>query len=420
MERFYDTTDDPGTSDVVLTPAAFQKRKQKASLAIRNVLMTPDILGVEEMENLPTLQSLAAQISADAIAAGQPDPQYTAYLVEGNDIGGIDVGFLVNSTRVSNVTVTQFGLTTTYIDPGTGTPQTLNDRPPLLLTGTAHNGARAGLPITVIVNHLKAFPDDDPSDSRVRVKKEQQAEYLANLIQSRQTANPNELILSIGDYNDYEFNDGITDVLGIVRGTHAPSNQDLVPGPSLVSPTLTEFSQAFLTPDKRWSYVELGNAQQLDHVIGNPNAVARVTRFAIGHVNADYPEIFRGDATRPERISDHDPEVAYFSLPSAADVTPAVSLSSSGLVFNRATQLYVGTVTITNLTGAAIGSPVQLTFTGLPSGVTLANASGNLGGNAYITTSSIGADATVSVPVQFRVVGSARVSYTLNLYSGAF
>ena len=97
LERFFDTVNDPAKSDSVLTATAFANRLNKASLAIRNVLRTPDILGVVEMENLTTLQALAAKISADAIAAGQPDPTYQAYLVEGNDIGGIDVGFLVKS-----------------------------------------------------------------------------------------------------------------------------------------------------------------------------------------------------------------------------------------------------------------------------------------------------------------------------------
>ena len=38
MERFFDTVDDPGVSDVALTPAAFNNRLNKASLAIRNVM----------------------------------------------------------------------------------------------------------------------------------------------------------------------------------------------------------------------------------------------------------------------------------------------------------------------------------------------------------------------------------------------
>ena len=76
------------------------------------------------MENLTTLQTLAARIGTDAVAAGLPDPGYAAYLVEGNDIGGIDVGLLVKTApvaagvpRVEVVAVTQEGLATTYLEP---------------------------------------------------------------------------------------------------------------------------------------------------------------------------------------------------------------------------------------------------------------------------------------------------------------
>src|SRR5947208_1945590 len=92
MERFFDTVDDPAISDVALTTTAFNNRLNKASLTIRNILRTPDIIGVEEMENLGTLenpgalQSVANKVNNDAVAAGQPNPNYTAYLVEGNDI----------------------------------------------------------------------------------------------------------------------------------------------------------------------------------------------------------------------------------------------------------------------------------------------------------------------------------------------
>jgi predicted extracellular nuclease len=149
MERFFDTVDDPTTSDAVLTPAAFGNRLNKASLAIRKVLNYPDILGVEEQENLGTLQGVATKVNSDAVAVGDPNPNYQAFLVEGNDIGGIDVGFLVKTLRVSVVDVLQFGKTTTYLDPATNLQALLNDRPPLVLRATVN-----GLPVTVIVNHL--------------------------------------------------------------------------------------------------------------------------------------------------------------------------------------------------------------------------------------------------------------------------
>ena len=82
------------------------------------------------------MQAIATKVNIDAVAAGYRNPNYQAYLVEGNDVGGIDVGFLVKSARVTVASVTQYGLTDTYINPTTGLPELLNDRPPLVLNGT--------------------------------------------------------------------------------------------------------------------------------------------------------------------------------------------------------------------------------------------------------------------------------------------
>ena len=55
MERFYNDVvdaDNPGSTAVTVTTAAYQRRLAKASLAIRNVLNMPDIIGTQEIENL--------------------------------------------------------------------------------------------------------------------------------------------------------------------------------------------------------------------------------------------------------------------------------------------------------------------------------------------------------------------------------
>ena len=101
MERFFDTVNDADVDDVQLTEAAFQRRLSKASLAIRHVLRMPDILGAVEIENLGALQAIANRVNSDALAADGISPGYVAYLEEGNDIGGIDVGFLVKGARVN-------------------------------------------------------------------------------------------------------------------------------------------------------------------------------------------------------------------------------------------------------------------------------------------------------------------------------
>ncbi|MFL6227555.1 MAG: Calx-beta domain-containing protein [Pyrinomonadaceae bacterium] len=342
MERFFDTVNDPNTSDAVLTQTALDKRLNKASLIIRNVQRYPDVIGVEEMENLSTLQMVAAKVNSDAQSIdGLPNPNYVAYLSEGNDIGGIDVGFLVKESRVTTVDVTQIELAgcnhitgagcNTYTNPNTGNQELLNDRPPLVLRATiARPGGLGALPFTIIVNHLRSLSsiDDDVTPngtgtegSRVRAKRKAQAEFLANYIQSRQNADPNEKIITVGDMNAFRINDGYVDVIGTILGTPAPDDQTVVPGDGadLVNPNQTDLVDT-LTADQRYSYSFDGNAQVLDHVIVNPNAQAILNRFAYAREDADQPVKDYEDGNIPDRISDHDQPIAYFSL--TTPVTP--------------------------------------------------------------------------------------------------
>jgi uncharacterized protein len=326
LERFYDTTNDPDTSDAVLTPTAFANRLNKVSLAIRNVMKFPDVLGVEEIENLTTLQALAARVNDDAVAAGQPDPLYAAYLEEGNDVGGIDVGFLVKTPKVAVVDVTQVGKDATYIDPNTNQATMLNDRPPLVLRALVTPPAGAAFPVTVIVNHLRSLSGvEDLVDGRVRAKRAAQAEYLANLIQEYQGAG--EKVISVGDYNATQFNDGYVDVIGTILGTPAqPDEVVLATTPGLVNPALTDLL-GFAPAVQRYSYVYDGNAQEIDHVLVTSNFLSRINGLYYARTNADFPESYRSDANRPERYSDHDPVVAYVQLPTVvagAAATPAV------------------------------------------------------------------------------------------------
>ena len=113
------------------------------------------------------------------------------YLVEGNDIGGIDVGFLVKSTVVSVLNVTQEGADATYVNPTTLANDLLNDRPPLVLQAIVQKPGSSAKPITVINNHMRSLNGVDTNDAdgrRVRAKRRAQAEFLANLVQARQLA----------------------------------------------------------------------------------------------------------------------------------------------------------------------------------------------------------------------------------------
>jgi uncharacterized repeat protein (TIGR01451 family) len=401
-ERFFDTVNDPSVDDVALTPAAFALRLGKASLAIRNVMRTPDILGVEEMENLTTLQALAAKVNGDAVLEGDPNPNYQAYLVEGNDVGGIDVGFLVKGApRVTVLDVTQYNKDETYIDPNTGLPALLNDRPSLILRAEVQPLVGPLFPITVIVNHLRSLSGvDDPVDgNRVRTKRRAQAESLANLIQARQTANPNERIVLVGDFNAYQFSDGYVDVIGTVKGTPTPADEVVLASSDLVNPDLTNLVDT-LPPGQRYSYSFDGDGQVLDHVLVTSNLLELVRSFAFARNDADFPESYRGVATRPERVSDHDMPVATFRFPSA-DLSVTVSASSSSVVTGTSVTytLTVSNAGPTSASGVTVTDdlPAALTFVSCAS--TGTGACGGSGNHVTVAFPSLasGASSTMTI-----------------------
>ncbi|MGI8918733.1 MAG: Ig-like domain-containing protein [Pyrinomonadaceae bacterium] len=302
-------------------------QRQKAALAIRDVMKLPDIIGHAEIFELTGLQALAAEVNAIA-----PGVSYQAFLVEADSTTGDadqDVGYLVNTARVQVDSVTQIELAgclgnaatcNTYIDPTNGQPAYLNDRPPLVLRARVQP-LGVNLPVIVVVNHLRSFIDIElvtGEGPRVRAKRTAQAEFLADLLQDLQSGNPGTSVISVGDYNAYQFNDGYTDPLSVIKGNPTPDDQIVVDqSPDLVNPNFINLIDD-LPADERYSFIFEGTPQALDHVLVNTVANGRKTRIAIARNNADFPEFpaaaFVSNAARPERNSDHDMPVAYFSL----------------------------------------------------------------------------------------------------------
>ncbi|HEX2640480.1 MAG TPA: hypothetical protein VHL50_07910 [Pyrinomonadaceae bacterium] len=316
LENFFDDQDDPSIKEDVLTPEAFQRRLKKVSVAVRDLMKSPDVIGVEEVENLATLKRLAEKINADSVAAGNPDPKYTAYLVDGNDGRGIDSGFLVKSSRIKVVETKQFGKDEKFDNPSTNGEIYLNDRPPLMLRASIDD-TKSGKPFefTVVVNHLKSFLgySDPRQRDGVREKKKLQAEFLAKWVDARQKADPNERIILLGDFNFYQFNDGVMDVIGTIKGKPAGKDAVQITSDDLVTRDLVDLVDS-IDQKQRYSFVYDGNTQVLDHMLINDPLIKHVAGFGYLRVNADYPEAYRNDDSRPERFSDHDPAVAYFSL----------------------------------------------------------------------------------------------------------
>lgn len=332
---------------------------EKVGTYVVDVLRSPDVLGLQEVETLAVLESLASWIASNG------GPAYDAYLLEGHDVGGIDVGYLVNPARVSGAAVSQLRFDEVWDDPNDGETE-LHDRPPLLLQGEflSPAGGRA-MPFAVINNHLRSRGGVDTSNAageRVRAKRFLQAKAVAEEAQAFQTANPATPLVLVGDYNSFQFSDGFVDMVGLIAGiyddaknTCAPANAvttcDLVTG-NITNPPLV-VGVELADENERYSYEftdNLGNIQgqardpsshqTIDHVMFAQSVLPLVADVAFGRANSDASIEGYETGTGPDGLggtqtslaigsSDHDGVVAFISTDCSAN--PAADGDGDGI-----------------------------------------------------------------------------------------
>ena len=334
----------------------YPRKADKIAQTIVNYLGTPDVLGLIEVANPETLADIATRVGT--IAAN--DPAYQSVMVSTS--GTQRLGLLLKKSliggqpRVTLVGAAQeygAGLHVLCPDGVSYTAGLLNDRPPLVvdLLIAGPNGSQ--LPVTVINNHLKSMIDlDSTADAdanyacfndplnpgggegrRNRAKRQQNAEFLAELVQQFQAADASRAIVLVGDFNAYEFNDGYADLMGTIKGEPSANDATVVPddGTDLVNPNLILLTE--LAPrDERYSYTFAGNAQTIDHILVNEAVVSRTVgepRMEFARVNADFHQADRTDTGNAFANSDHDPAVAFLDV--AAFRTADLSVSNASV-----------------------------------------------------------------------------------------
>jgi predicted extracellular nuclease len=325
--RLYDDIDDPDvevidpvnpevvirtTNETILDSDEYARRLTKFSSYIREVLMSPDILAVSEVESQVVLQDLA-----DLIQVDDPAISYTAYLEEGNDIGGIDVGFLVLDT-VEVDGVTQLG----RFEILDFDDSLLNDRPPLLLEARQVSDG-SDFPISVIAIHGRSLSgiDDSGRGPRVRQKRYEQAQSVAVKVQQLQIDNPDINLVVAGDFNAYEFTDSYVDVTGHMKGGFTAADNlicDSNDCDDLVDPNM--INQVLMIPaGQRYSFIFRGNAQALDHALTSKGLDELIRGFGYGRGNSDAAVDLINDDSTPLRSSDHDGLVLFMIKDSDGD-----------------------------------------------------------------------------------------------------
>ncbi len=299
LQRLFDEQDDPSTSDPVVNAAAVQTRIDRISRVIRETLRSPDVLAVEEVENEALLKRLAT-------ATGD----YDAYLFEGNDIGGIDVGLMVKRGRVRVLSVTQEGK-----DTGPANDR-LWDRPPLVARLEI-----GGFAFTAIVVHNRSLINAETAT--VAAKRRGQAEALRDIIATRAAAG--EEVIVLGDFNMFQFDE----LINVIRSREP----------------LTNLTDTLLLADN-YTYIQDGVRQTLDHVLITEGLKQRLYRYQVAHFNAEFPDVARNEPNGLARISDHDIPVATFVIdPNSVQITPAGvtnagSFLSSSLVPGQITTIF--------------------------------------------------------------------------------
>ncbi|MCF6299546.1 MAG: lamin tail domain-containing protein [Proteobacteria bacterium] len=305
MQRFFNDVDDTGPEDdgQVLTTMEYQDRLTKLSKYFREKLKSPHIVAVQEVERLDVLNDLATKIVDDG------GLNYTSVLIEGNDVGGIDVGYMYLG-NVTNLSLNQLGAAEIFAFDGS----ILHDRPPLHLQADVSIGFNE-LRVNLLNLHLRSRGSiTSPTDGeRVRKKRMTQGNSVAQMVADIQTASPGEAVIVLGDFNAFQFTDGLADVTGQITGTALEADNLEWTLPLFAADPLTQGVQTLLA-EQQYSFVFGGNAQVLDNSILNDPALLVFNQMQFTRGNADASIEFEDDNSTTVRSSDHDGFVLFLTL----------------------------------------------------------------------------------------------------------
>lgn len=287
-----------------------EDKAKKIAKGITTNMKSPDIIGVTEVQDNdgpnsggPEANESYERLIKKIQEAGGPKYKYLNIDPEMNEDGGqpnanIRVGFLYNPKRVhydKSIKPGDADTAVSYKDgnltrnPGRIDPHNPafdDSRKPLAAQFKFH-----GEQVIMLANHWNSKNGDMPlfgSQQPPALQSENQrteiAKAVGRFVDQVQKDNPQANIISVGDYNDFQWSKPIK---------------------TLESFNMTDMMNK--VPEKdRYSYVYQGNSQALDHVLVSNN-LADATKLDSVHVNSDFTDM-------SGRASDHDPLVAQIDL----------------------------------------------------------------------------------------------------------
>jgi len=285
------------------TKTSSADKARKLARAFAEDMQNPDIIGVTEVQDNngedagdSKANESYERLIAEIVKAGGVNYKYINIDPVSNQDGGapnanIRVGFLYNPERVSLTEGIPLGDATTPVayesgkltlNPGRIDPQNAafdSSRKPLAAQFEFQSES-----VIVIANHWNSKSGDTPLFGATQPpvygsegQRKQIATIVYDFIENVKTTNPDANVVSLGDFNDFQFSES----LKIHEGN-----------------LMTNMINKVETAD-RYTYLYQGNSQVLDHILVSNHLVDQ-TEIDILHINADFTDM-------AGRASDHDP-----------------------------------------------------------------------------------------------------------------
>jgi predicted extracellular nuclease len=316
------------------TQAEFDRQWPKTVAAI--LAMTPDVIGVNEIENDGYGADSSLQFLVDKLNAATAPGTYAFIDVDSNTgqvnalgTDAIKVGMLYKPAVVAPVGQTAALNSVAFVNGGDSAPRS---RPSL---AQAFEVTSTGARFIVDTNHLKSkgsacdTPDAGDGQGNCNEVRVNAATELMNWFATDPTGTGEKDILLVGDYNSYAMEDPIT----VIKNAGFTNLIDSLLGSEA-------YSYVF---DGQWGY--------LDHALSSATLVGQVSGVTEYHINADEPSVLdyntdfktanlQSTLYAPDqfRISDHDPVIVglnpihydFTGFFAPVDNLPTLNVSKAG------------------------------------------------------------------------------------------
>ena len=363
-------------------------RIAKLANAVVNYMRSPDLLAVQNAT--PTALNLL--LTAITGAGG---PGYTLTTESTADTNGMVNAFFVNANKFDGTPTAAQALATATFTNSSGSAQTLFGRSPLVLTANIPRKGIDDFPIYLVNASLldRSTLAALATSSDARTQREQQAEQLATQL-LEPMENLSEHVVLMGGLNSFEFSDGYVDTTGILDGNEAASGTVWLYDATTNSSTLinsttaaTNLTAAATNPaTSRYTYVESGSAEQLDHILYT-SEMSSLFSIDYARIGADFPVSTTYNTATVARATTHDGLVAYFTVPYPTTTTVTSAPNPS---YYDQTVTFTAKVVVTGDTTGAAGTPDgTVTFSDSVSGATMGTATLNSSGVATLTYSAL-------------------------------